>query len=137
MVVLLISSFATGQTAQSTPVVNSAYWGTSNQGVPLRSGQVTKVSQNESVLTVYFAVAFSTKVSAISGSRLCVSPNSTSGVSTSYDTIPYVFDRSKGSGTVTLSPTGQQAGWVCTYTIKITDNLSQTATWLGSVELGQ
>lgn len=134
-VVLLISTFSPGESAQSTPVVNSVYWGTSSQGVALRANQLNRVRQNESVLTLYFEVAFSTTVSAVSGSRLCTETNSSSGVSTTYTTIPYVFDSSKGTGTVSISPVGQRPGWVCTYTVKVTDNLSQTVTWLGSVEL--
>ena len=136
LVVLLISNFTSGQTAQSSPTINSAYWGVSDGGTALKSGQVTKIGQNESVLTVYFAVAFSTRVSAISGSRICAEPNATSGVSTTYTSVPYEFDESKGSGSVSLSPVGQQAGWVCTYTVKVTDDLAQTVTWVGSVELG-
>jgi hypothetical protein len=136
-VVLLLSSFSPGQSAQSIPMISSVYWGASNQGVALRMGQVTKVSQNESIVTAYFAVAFSTQVSAVSGSRLCLGPNSSLGESTTYVYIPFTYDKSKGLGTIPLSPTGQQAGWVCTYTIKVTDDLSQTATWLGSVELDQ
>jgi hypothetical protein len=134
-VVLLLSSFSPGQSAQSTPVIGSVYWGTSIQGVALQTGHLTKVNQNESVVTAYFTVAFSTQVSAVSGSRLCYGPNSTVGESTIYTIIPFTYDPSKGSGTIPLSPAGQQAGWVCAYTIKVTDDLSQTATWLGSVEL--
>jgi hypothetical protein len=132
-VVLLLSSFTPGQSAQSTPVVSSVYWGPMSSGIVLHSGQLSKVSQNESVVTAYFTVAFSTKVSAVSGSRLCIGPNSTAGESTTYTTIPF----SPASGSLVLSPTVQQAGWVCTYTIKVTDSLSQTTTWLGSVELTQ
>ncbi len=136
-VVLLLSSFSPGQSAQSTPSISSVYWGNSSQGIALRSGELNKVSQNESVVTAYFAVAFSTKVSALSASRLCFGPNSTLGESTSYTIIQFTYDASKGSGAIPLSPAGQEAGWVCTYTIKVTDSLSQTATWLGSVELSQ
>jgi hypothetical protein len=136
-VVLVLSTFSPGQSAQSTPVFNSVYWGSSSQGVALQNGKVTKVSQNESTVTAYFSVAYSTKVSAVSGSRLCVGPNSSVGESTTYTLIPFTFDPSKGSGTIPLSPTGQELGWVCTYTIKVTDSLSQTVTWLGSVELSQ
>ena len=137
LVVLLLSSFSPGQSAQSTPVYGSVYWGTSAQGVALHEGQLTTVTQNESVVTAYFTVAFSTQISGVSGSRLCTTSNSTSGLSTTYTVIPFTFDESKGSGMVPLSPAGQQAGWICTYTIKVTDSLSQTATWLGSVELRQ
>jgi hypothetical protein len=134
-VVLLLSSFTPGQSAQSNPVIGSVYWGSSSQGTALPSGHLAKVSQNESVVTAYFTVAFSTHVSAVSGSRLCVGPNSTSGESTTYTTIPFNYDSSKGAYSVVLSPTVQQPGWVCTYTIKVTDTLSQTSTWLGSVEV--
>jgi hypothetical protein len=134
-VVLLLSSFSPGQSAQSTPAISSVYWGTSSQGVALKPDKLTTVAQNESVVTAYFTVAFSTKVSAVSGSRLCIGPNSTVGESTTYTIIPFTYDSSKGSGSIPLSPTGQEAGWVCTYTIKVTDSLSQTTTWLGSVEL--
>jgi hypothetical protein len=134
-VVLLLSSFSPGQSATSTPAFASVYWGDSGQGVPLTAGKVTVVTQNESTITAYFTVAFSTQVSAVSGSSLCVGPNSTSGVSTTYATIHFTYDASKGSGIIPLSPTGQQDGWICTYTIKVTDSLSQTTTWLGSVEL--
>lgn len=134
-VVLLLSTFSPGQSAQSTPVINSVYWGTSAQGNALQSAKLTKVSENQSVITAYFAVAFSTQVSAVFGSRLCIGPNSTTGESTTYTYIPFTYDSAKGSGTIPLSPTGQPNGWVCTYTIKVTDSLSQTATWLGSVEL--
>ena len=130
-VVLLLSSFMPGQSAQSNPVISSVFWGPSNQGIALHGGQLTKVNQNESVVTAEFTVAYSTKVSAVSGSRLCVGPNSTSGESTIYTTIPF----SPASGSMVLSPAVQQPGWVCTYTIKVTDGLSQTTTWLGSVEL--
>ncbi len=133
--VVLLSSFSPGQSAQSTPAFTSVYWGTSSQGVALSSGKVTTVTQNESVVTAYFAVAFSTKVSAVAGSRLCIGPNSSLAESTTYTTINFTYDSSKGTGSIPLSPTGQQAGWVCAYTIKVTDSLSQTSTWLGSVEL--
>ena len=63
-VVLLLSSFTPGQSAQSTPVISSVFWGPTSQGVALHQGQLAKVSQNESVITAYFTVAFSTKVSA-------------------------------------------------------------------------
>lgn len=134
-VVLVLSSFSPGQSAQSTPAIGSVYWGTSTQGVALASGKVTTVTQNESVVTAYFTVAFSTKVSAVSGSRLCIGPNSTVGESTTYTVINFAYDSSKGTGSIPLSPTGQHAGWVCAYTIKVTDSISQTTTWLGSVEL--
>ncbi len=130
-VVLLLSSFTPGQSAQSNPVISSVYWGTPAQGIALHSGQVTKASLNASVVTADFSVAFSTQVSAVSGSRLCVGPNSTAGESTIYTTIPFIT----APGSLVLSPTVQQPGWVCTYTIKVTDGLSQTTTWLGSVEL--
>lgn len=132
-VVLVLSTFSPGQSAQSAPVFGSVYWGTPSQGVPLSEGHTTVVKENESVVTARFSVAFSTQISAVAGSRLCTI-NSTSGVSTTYTTIPFTLD-SKGTGTVPLSPAGQPAGWVCTYTIKVTDTLSQTVTWLGSVEL--
>jgi len=134
-VVLLLSSFSSGQSAQSTPVIGSVYWGTSSQGVALSAAKLTMVNQNESVVTGYFTVAASTKVSAVSGSRLCSGSNSSVGESTTYTVIPFTYDEAKGTGSVPLSPAGQQAGWVCTYTIKVTDSLSQTTTWLGSVEL--
>jgi hypothetical protein len=132
-VVLILSSFTPGQSAQSNPVVGPVYWGSSAHGIALRSGQLTKVTQNESAITAYFTTAFSTKISAVSGSRLCVGPNSTAGESTIYTTIAF----SPATSSLTLAPTGQKLGWVCTYTIKVTDALSQTTTWLGSVELNQ
>lgn len=134
-VVLVLSSFSPGQSAQSTPAFSSVYWGTPSNGVPLQPGKLTMVSQNESTITAYFTVAFSTKVSEVSGSSLCIGPNSTTGVSTIYSPIHFTYDASKGSGTIPLYPTVQQPGWICTYTIKVTDSLSQTTAWLGSVEL--
>jgi hypothetical protein len=134
-VVLLLSSFTPGQSAQSTPVISSVYWGAPGQGVALHNGQLAKVSSNESTITAYFSVAFSTKPSAVSGSRLCLGPNSTVGDSTTYTYIPFNYVPSKSAYSIVLSPTGQQAAWVCTYTVKVTDALSQTATWIGSVEL--
>ena len=134
-VVILLASFSPGQGAQSNPVVSSVFWGTPDLGVSLHAAQLTKVSQNESVLTAYFTVAFSTQPSAVSGSRLCSGPNSTAGESTVYTTISWSYDASKHSDSMVLSPTVQQPGQVCAYTIKVTDGLSQTATWLGSVEL--
>lgn len=131
-VVLVLSSFSPGQSAQSTPTFSSAYWGTSNQGTALSEGHTTVVKQNASALTAYFTVAFSTTISSVSGTRLCVA-NSTSGILTTYTTIR--FSLNKGTGTIPLSPVGQPKGWVCTYTIKITDSLSQTVTWLGSVQV--
>lgn len=136
-VVLLLSTFSPGQSAQSTPVISSVYWGTSSQGVPLHEGKLVRVTQNETTVTAYFNVAYSTQVSAVSGTRLCLGPNSTQGESTTYTYIPFTYSSSKGQGSIPLSPAGQAAGWVCTYTIKVTDSLSQTATWLGSVELSQ
>jgi len=103
----------------------------------LHSGQKAMVTQNESVIVAVFTVAFSTQPSAVSGSRLCLAPNSTAGESTTYTFIPFQYDSSKGSYSMTLSPTGQKLGWVCTYAIKVTDDLSQTSTWLGSVQLNQ
>lgn len=133
-VVLLISQFSPGQSVESAPMVNSVYWGSSDGGVALHVDQLTKVSQNASVVTAYFTLAYSTSISSVSGSRLCTTSTS-SGVATTYTTIPFTFVASKGTGTVPLSPAGQSVGWVCTYTIKVTDSLSQTVTWVGSVEL--
>jgi len=133
-VVLLLSSFTPGQSSQSSPVIGSVYWGTPGQGVTLQNGQLAKVALNESAITADFTVAFSTKPSAVTGSRLCIGPNSTAGESTTYTYIPFAYDSSKGTYTIVLSSTVQQPGWVCTYTIKVTDTLSESATWLGSVE---
>jgi hypothetical protein len=130
-VVLLLSSFTPGQSAQSSPVIASVYWGPSTQGLALHGGQLTRVSRNESVVSADFTVASTTQVSAVSGSRLCVAPNSTAGESTIYTSISF----SPASGSLVLSPTVQQPGWICTYTIKVVDSLSQTTTWLGSIEL--
>lgn len=134
-VVLLITSFTPGQSSQSNPFISSVYWGPPGQGIGLSNGHLTKVSQNESAITAYFTVASSTKVSAVSGARLCVGPGSSSGESTTYTTIPFGYDYSRNADSVVLSPAVQQPGWVCTYTIKVTDGLLQTATWVGSVEL--
>ncbi len=134
-VVLLLSSFTPGQSAQSSPVIGPVYWGTPSQGVALHSGHLAKVSANESAITADFTVAFSTQPSAVSGSRLCFGPGSTSGESTTYTYIPFNYTASSGSYSAVLSPAGQHAGWVCTYTVKVTDTLSQTTTWLASVEL--
>jgi len=129
-VVVALTSFTPGQNVQSSPVITSVYWGANGQGVALHSGQTTKVTQNQSFVTAYFSVAFSTQVSAVSGSRLCVGPSSAAGEATTYTTIQF----SPASGSLVLSPAVQQPGWVCTYTIKVTDALSQTTTWLGSVQ---
>jgi hypothetical protein len=133
--VVLLSSFTPGQSAQSNPVISSVYWGTPGHGLLLQSDHLAKVKLNESAVTADFTVATSTQPSAVTGSRLCLAPNSTSGVSTTYDSIPFSFDPSKGAYSMVLAPTVQQTGWVCTYTLKVTDSLSQTSTWLGYVEL--
>lgn len=134
VVVLVLSGFTPGQSAQSTPVVQSVYWGTQGHGDALRKNAVTRVSENESVVTAYFSVAFSTQVSSVSGSRLCTTPGSTQAEATDFSPLPFTFDSNKGTGSIPLSPATQQAGAVCTYTIKVTDSLSQTVTWIGSVQ---
>ena len=136
-VVVLLSSYSPGQSAESTPTISSVYWGTPASGVGLHEGTVTTVAQNESVVTAYFTVAFSTKVSALAASRLCVGANSSSGESTTYTNIPWGYDSQRNANYLTLSPTGQPAGWRCTYTVKVTDALLQTSTWIGTVELKQ
>jgi hypothetical protein len=133
-IVLLLANYTPGQSSLSYPVVSSVYWGSPGNGVSLQKGQTMKVMQNESEVTAYFTVAFSTSVSAVSASRLCVDPANGAGVSTTYNTIQFGYDSAKSQHTVTVSPTVQQPGWECTYTITITDGLSQTATWLGTVE---
>ncbi len=133
--VFALSVYTPGQSAQSTPVFSSVYWGQSSQGIGLQSGQVTKVTLNASVITAYFNVAYSTQVSSVSASRLCVNSNSTAGASTIYTNLPFGYDASTRSDYVVVSPVNQPAGWDCTYTIKVTDGLSQTTTWLGSVML--
>jgi hypothetical protein len=136
-VVLILSSYNQGNSSQSTPVFNSVYWGAPGQNIALHNGGLTMVSQNESSITGYFSVAFSTHVSAITATRLCVYSNSSAGESTTYTNIPWGFDSQKNSNYVTITPTGQPVGWECTYTIKVTDGLSQTTTWLGTVEVKQ
>jgi hypothetical protein len=136
-VVLILSSYTPGQSAQSNPVISSVFWGPSNMSIGLHNGQRAVVNQNESVIIAYFTVAFSTQPSAVSGSRLCFAPNSTAGESTTYTFIAFNYDSSKNAYSMTLSPTAQKLGWVCTYTIKVTDALSQTTTWLGSVEFNK
>jgi hypothetical protein len=133
--VFALSIYTPGQNAQSNPVVTSVYWGQPSQGIGLANGQVTKVSLNESTITAYFSVAYSTKVSSVSASRLCVDPNSAAGVSTVYTNLPFGYDNSRRADYVLVSPTVQTVGWDCTYTIKVTDGLSQTTTWLGTVVL--
>jgi len=134
-VVILLTSFSPTNSAQSYPVISSVYWGSSSQNIPLQNGALTKVTQNQSEITGYFHVAYSTQVSAIAATRLCFGSNSSSGESTTYTNIPWGFDSQKNSNYLTLSPTGQPSGWRCTYTIKVTDGLSQTTTWLGTVEV--
>ena len=133
--VVLLSIYTPGESAQSTPVFASVYWGQASQGIGLQNGQVTKVSLNESVITAYFNVAYSTQVSAVSASRLCVDSSSSAGVSTVYTNLPFGYESSRHANYVLVSPTVQQSGWDCTYTIKVTDGLSQTSTWLGTVVL--
>ncbi|MDA4118425.1 MAG: hypothetical protein OK455_08800, partial [Thaumarchaeota archaeon] len=133
--VFLLSIYAPGESAQSSPSITSVYWGQSSLGVGLHYGQLTKVSLNESTITAYFNVAYSTQVSAVAASRLCVNSNSSAGVSTTYTTLSWGHDSSKGADYVFVSPTVQLPGWDCTYTIKVTDGLSQTTTWLGTVQL--
>lgn len=134
VIVLLLASYTPGQSSLSYPVVNSVYWGSAGNGVSLQKDQTVKVTQNESEITAYFSVAYSTTVSAVSASRLCVDPATGAGVSTVYDTIQFGYDSAKGLHTVTVSPTVQQPGWQCSYTLTVTDGLSQTVTWLGTVE---
>jgi len=133
-IVLLLANYTPGQSSLSYPVISSVYWGSPGHGDPLTKGQVVKVTDNQSMITAGFTVAFSTKVSAVSASRLCVDPASGTGVSTTYNVIQFGYDSSKGVHTVTVSPAVQQPGWDCSYTITVTDGLSQTATWLGTVE---
>jgi hypothetical protein len=134
-VVLLLSGYTPGQSAQSGPVIASVHWGTPGSGVSLQANHLSKVSLNETVITADFTIATSTQPSAVSASRLCTGQGSSTGESTTYDTIPFNYTSSSGAFSMVISPTAQQVGWVCTYTIKVTDSLSQTTTWLGSVEL--
>ena len=133
--VLLLSVYTSGESAQSNPVITSVYWGPSSQGIGLPNGHVTKVTQNQTMITAYFSVAYSTQVSAVSASRLCIDPGSGAGESTTYTTLSWGYDTSKQADYVVVSPTIQTPGWDCTYTVKVTDGLSQTATWLGTVVL--
>jgi hypothetical protein len=134
-VVLLLSNFTPGQTSQSNPVFSSVYWGAPGLGVSLGSGRVTVVAVNESSITAYFNVAYSTQVSGVTASRFCTAPNSLAGDATVYTNITFSYDSARKADSVVLSPSIQQPGWVCAYTIKVTDGLQQTTTWLGSVEL--
>jgi hypothetical protein len=134
-VVLVLSSFTEGNSTQSTPVFNTVYWGVPGQNIPLHMAATTTVRQNETVITAYFSVAFSTHVSSITATRLCIGANASAGESTTYTNIPWGYDSQVKSNFLTITPTGQPTGWQCTYTIKVTDGLSQTTSWLGTVEL--
>jgi hypothetical protein len=135
VVVLVLSNYSQGNSTQSTPIFNTVYWGTPSQNIGLREGGTTMVTQNETMITAYFNVAFSTHVSSITATRLCIGSNATAGESTTYTNIPWGYDAQKKSNYLTITPTVQPAGWKCTYTIKVTDGLSQTTAWLGTVVL--
>jgi hypothetical protein len=135
VVVLLLTVAGPGQNVQSTPSFIQVYWGDPSSGAVLTSGQTNVVTQNSSSISALFNLAYSTKVSALSASRLCIDPTTKAGVSNTYTNLQIQFDVSRNAYAVTVSPTGQHGGWQCSYTITLTDSISQTAVWVGTVQI--
>jgi hypothetical protein len=139
LVVLFLSGFATTPNAESTPKFGTVYWG--NQpggGVSLGVGSTTVVTTNATTISVFYNLAYSTNIGSFSAERLCVNPaaNDTGG-SMIYTKINIGFDKNLKTpqNYFYFDTTGQRVGYVCTYTIGLTDSLQQTVTWVGMVEL--
>jgi hypothetical protein len=139
-VVLLLSQFASGTNSQSTPEINTVYWGSIPPAGTVTLGQSTNnEATNASSIAVFYTLAYSTHVVSVAASRLCLAPNST-GEDLVYTHLPINYDSAKKVyyftfGSTGGQTTGQQLGWSCEYTISVTDSLQQTTTWVGTVNL--
>jgi hypothetical protein len=135
--VLLLSNFAYGSNASSTPSITTVYWGSPPPGTGVSIGTGTHTeSTNSSVISAFYSLAAGTHIVSFSASRLCSNPqsNATSqGDELDYTYIPRYYDTAKGAYYFTFGPTGQPTGWSCVYTITITDSLAQSASWITTI----
>jgi len=136
LAVLLLSGFYSSQNASSTPAIQRVYWGSPPPaGVSIGRGTNTEAT-NASLMTVYYTLAAGTHIVSFSASRLCTNPKPNStlvGSEDVYTHIPQYYDPGNKENYFTFGPTGQLAESSCLYTISITDSLTQTSTWVGTV----
>jgi len=140
IVVFLLTVLAHGTNTQSTPEITTVYWGPlPAQGATTPTlGQGTNTeATNATSMTVFYSLAYTTHVTSVSASRLCLASNST-GEDLVYTNLPINYDSAKGQYYFTFGSTGGQtttqlAGWSCTYTVTVTDSLEQTTVWVGTV----
>ncbi len=135
--VLLLSNFAYGSNATSTPSVAAVYWGVPppGTGVTIGTGTHTETT-NASQISAFYSLAEGTQLITISASRLCTNPQQNAtvvGGKLEYTNMTRYYDSSKGAYYYALYPVTQPTGWSCVYYITVTDSLGQTATWIGTV----
>jgi hypothetical protein len=135
--VLLLSNFAYGTNASSTPAITQVYWGTPPPGTGSSIGTGTNLEKtNATTMSFFYTLAYSTHLVSVSALSFCTNPqaNATAGgAANTYTHIPQYYSTSKKAYYFTFGPTGQPTGWSCIYSITITDSLGQQANWAGTV----
>jgi hypothetical protein len=135
--VLLLSNFAYGTNASSTPAITTVYWGSPPPASGISIGTGTNIEKtNASAVSFFYTLAYSTHLVAAAASRFCINPETNAtvgGGETVYTNIPNLYSTAKKAYYFTFSLTGQPTGWNCVYSITITDSLQQMANWAGTV----
>jgi len=137
LAVLLLSNFAYGTNASSTPSVTAVYWGAPApaNGTAIGHGTNTE-TKNASTISFFYSLAYGTHLVAATASRFCTNPQTNASVGGGDDLFPHLdqyFSSAKGAYYFSFGPTGQPTGWNCIYTITITDSLQQSSGWVGTV----
>jgi hypothetical protein len=116
LVVLLLSNFAYGTNASSTPSITQVYWGVP----PASGGNGTTIGRG-------------TSLAAASAQRFCLDPQNNSASSGTFIYVQVPRHPSSKGFYFSFSPVGQGDNESCVYSMSITDSLQQQATWYGTV----
>ncbi len=136
LIVLLLSNFAYGTNASSTPSITQVYWGAppSTGGNGTTIGRGTNIEHaNATQISFYYTLAPGTSLAAASAQRFCLDPKNDSASSGSFIFVNIPREPSSKGFYFYFTPVGQRDGESCVYSMTIVDSLQQPATWYGTV----
>ncbi len=136
VVVLVVGNILPGGSVEAPPTVSSVYWGSPGSSAAIPTAGTLKVTTNQSSIYVYFHLGGGATVASTLASRFCTDPSGKTGQSTTYVTIPFLYDAAKGENYLVITPATQRSGFSCVYAVQITDTLQQTVKWTGTVKMG-
>lgn len=135
VVVLVVGNVLPGGSVEAPPTISNVYWGSPGSSVAIPTGGTLRATTNQSSIYVYFHMGGGATVASTSASRFCTDPSGKAGESTTYVTIPFMYDTARGENFLVITPTTQRSGFSCVYAVQITDTLQQIVKWTGTVHI--